>query len=517
MDLLITLLRAAHCRSTHHFFAVDALHHLNTAKGYALGTVLLGEHAQYLTGAKDPDKKFRDFRNHVVHVADGHWGGATKAARRWYGTLIEALDENRWSDAAYAAGVLSHYYTDPLMPLHTAQSKRESVVHRPLEWSVTKSYERILQCWRTDGHRIVFELSNQDDWLEQAIHAGAELAHQYYDELIDDYDLKVGCKRPTEGFNARAIDTLAGLFGVAITGWAKILERAASETKANIPEQPLSAAAFVAGLKMPAAWVTKRIESASERRAVQALFDEYSRTGKVKKNLPEEVKSVRRARRKDRDAERQRDNPHQASRDIATTVMPEPPRAPTNQTEPATETVPIRKPIEKRAQGSELDPAPIQQTVSAPQPERSPSASLAPTDDLVDAPSIGPKTAKRFAKIGITTVAQFLDASPEEMAEQLDTRWINEELLVDWQDQARLVCDVPSLCGYKAQLLVGVECRDAASLASERAKPLHKKIKAFAQTSEGKRALRSSRVPSKEDIAQWIDDAVSQIDLRKSA
>ena len=65
------------------------------------------------------------------------------------------------------------------------------------------------------------------------------------------------------------------------------------------------------------------------------------------------------------------------------------------------------------------------------------------TDDLVDAPSIGPKTAKRFAKIGITTVAQFLEASPAAVADQLRTRWIKTETIVDWQEQARLVATVP--------------------------------------------------------------------------
>ncbi len=69
---------------------------------------------------------------------------------------------------------------------------------------------------------------------------------------------------------------------------------------------------------------------------------------------------------------------------------------------------------------------------------------------LVDAPSIGPKTAKRFAEIGIHNIDDFLSADANEMAQQLNTSWIKPELIEDWQDQAQLVCEVPALCGYKA-------------------------------------------------------------------
>ncbi len=300
MNLLITILRAAHCRSTHHFFAIDALPLMMTQQGQRWQTVLLKHHSRYLEGAKDPDKKFRDFRNHVVHVKDGHWGGAPKKAEIWYENLIADLDAKRWSDAAYAAGVLSHYFSDPLMPLHTAQSEIESVVHRPMEWSVVKSYQRILDRWQDGNHKIVFDIPNQSGWLAQAVRRGAEVANRYYDELIKHYDLKSGVKRPTEGFDQHSIDILAGLFGLAITGWAKILERAADETRSEIPSLPLTAASLVATLQMPAAWITRRIESKTEREAVQAIFDEYQTSGRVERNKPAEVKSVATERQRDR-------------------------------------------------------------------------------------------------------------------------------------------------------------------------------------------------------------------------
>ena len=405
------------------------------------------------------------------------------------------MRQGRWSDAAYCAGVLSHYFTDPVMPLHTAQSKKESVVHRPLEWSVTKSYDKILERFRQGGYRVEFDLGNGDGWLAGAVHRGAELSNRHYDELIDRYDLAKGSRRPVEGFDDASIEILAGLFGVALTGWARIIERAADESNVEIPAATLSLTSLVASISMPVAWIVRRIASASEQKAVQAIFDEFQSTGQVTENLPPEVRSVRQERKRDRAIEQQRSSKHpkETSRFAAT--------------EPTGD------------QGAKVGP--VEQKPAAPMTipltETRPSAapSLAMTDDLVDAPSIGPKTAKRFAAIGITTVQQFVSASAPSMASRLNTRWIKTETIQDWQDQARLVASVPGLCGYKAQLLVGVECRDRAALAAQSASRLHVQIAQFAATKAGKRALRSSRVPTEEDVRGWISSA-SEEELKQA-
>ena len=36
---------------------------------------------------------------------------------------------------------MSHYYTDPIHPFHTAQSSAENNIHRAVEWSISKSYD----------------------------------------------------------------------------------------------------------------------------------------------------------------------------------------------------------------------------------------------------------------------------------------------------------------------------------------------------------------------------------------
>ncbi|TWU00950.1 DUF4332 domain-containing protein [Stieleria varia] len=482
MSLLARILRAAHCRSTHHYFAIDALQCVQTDKGRALADLLLTHYAGYLLGAKDPDTRFRDFQNHVVHVSDRHWGGAPKKAAHWADEAIECLDEECWEDAAYSIGVLSHYFTDPLMPLHTASSDAETVVHRPMEWSVCKSYEAIYSRWRDSQYQTVFPLTNKSsmlsgsDWVRDAVIQAAELSHPHYERLIEIYDLPAGVKSPPDGLNDESREILTDLFGFAITGTAQIIDRLANQTTAAIPPTSIALGTVIAAIQMPAAWVLKKIDSAKEKLAVAALFNEYQRTGTLTRHLPAEIKTVR--------SERAADTP-------AVSTKSETPQ-------PAT-------PSSGAAKITSVETKRIPQVPS-----------LSESDDLVDAPSIGPKTAKRFEAIGIHTVGEFLSASPDEMVVKLATSWIDQQKLIDWQHQARLVTQVASLCGYKSQLLVAVGCTNASQLAEQDASSLTAQIKQFAGTSAGKRILRNTSAPPESEIRKWIEDA-SSTPVRKVA
>ena len=73
-----------------------------------------------------------------------------------------AVRQQRWNDAAHAAGVLSHYFTDVIQPLHTQVDQREKVLHGPIECSIYRSFDSILQGWQDDEMRIVFQLADRD-------------------------------------------------------------------------------------------------------------------------------------------------------------------------------------------------------------------------------------------------------------------------------------------------------------------------------------------------------------------
>ncbi len=293
MSPLMSILRAAHCRCTHHHVALDATRFVETPAAQRLTTILLSQHEKYLAGAIDPDTRFRDFQNHVVHVNDGYWGGAPRLAIQWYGRLKAHLVADRYPEAAYAMGVLSHYFTDPLQPLHTVQHPRESLIHRPLEQSIQECYDELLAIWANDDLRLVFHFGDGDGWLGEAILKGAQLANLRSDALIDQYDLDRGVERPREGLNESCKLMLAELLGLAITGLARVMERVAAEAEAErggeLPQLGLMPTTLWAVLQIPEKLLLARLESRRERAAIDALIGEYRRTGKLVNNVPTEV------------------------------------------------------------------------------------------------------------------------------------------------------------------------------------------------------------------------------------
>ena len=84
MSLLLSVVFRSVCRTTHHRLAVDALRHLRVPEAEKWSDLFLHHHAEYLAGSEAPDERFKDFRNHVLHVAENGWGGAPQEARRWY-------------------------------------------------------------------------------------------------------------------------------------------------------------------------------------------------------------------------------------------------------------------------------------------------------------------------------------------------------------------------------------------------------------------------------------------------
>lgn len=535
--MIIPILRAARCRSTHHFFAIDALERIGDPNGIGraarLRDLLLKHYADYLKGAKDPDDTFKDFQNHVLHVSDNNWGGAPKACEQWLETTINHLNARQWQKAAYACGVLSHYFTDPIMPLHTGQSERETVVHRPMEWSICKGYEEIYCLCQYNRASVRIPFVQSSDWIRQAVIAAAQIAHTHYQRLIEIYNLARGTVDPPRGLTKEARQILSELFDLALSGWATVVGRIAAEASVELPDSSLTMATLIAGLDMPRSWVVRKFHNIAEQNAVKKIFDEYAETGTVRDNLPAEIKVVRReldkARREDseRQAATYEDNPKEPSPIAPLAIAPSTPASTAIAPAPialepiAHEPIPmvpvLPVAIVQEANESVASPKSTQRQVTKihrvsdlQAPVAAEESSLSMISPLVDAPSIGPKTAARFAQIGITTVEQFLKDDVDAMAADLATSWIKPALLADWQAQARLACEVPALCGYKSQLLVAVGCRTTAELASSSELELHNAISDFSATPEAARILLSAEPPDRAEIAKWIQSAQSR-------
>ena len=133
---------------------------------------------------------------------------------------------------------------------------------------------------------------------------------------------------------------------------------------------------------------------------------------------------------------------------------------------------------------------------------------------VVDAPSIGPRTASRLQQIGIHTVDDLLQEEAAQVAQRLASKRIDEQCVRQWQQQATLVCRIPMLRGYEAALLVAVGIHEPERLARCDADQLLSKVRRLTSTAEGKRLLRGAADPGLKKVAAWIRQAEHHRSLR---
>jgi hypothetical protein len=547
MSLLLNVIFASHARSTHHKLALDALRHLQCDEAAQWTDLIISQHTAYLEGAKAPDDDFKDFKNHVLHVKENFWGGAVSSAEHWYGQFIDHLRSSEWKDAAYAAGVLSHYYSDPQMPFHTGQTESEGAVHRAAEWSVTKSYEKLRTLLEQElGGYPRVNMSAADNWLEEMVKAGAVMANQYYDLLIDHYDLAVGVKDPPAGLDRVAQEAIARCLGHATIGFARILERAFEESAIRAPEVTLTMKAVLATINVPIRTVVNRLADAKDRRIVEAIYQEVQETGKAVHSLPESEKLVRQFHAAEvrrvsmmvlnaepaRKAGQRFGKPLHDQKTLVQKASAQPVSKPLTHTEaqpamtmkpaaasetnPPTKTDAISQPVshtsvtpETSATKAPIHSAAILPAVTPPSAiatsrSSAPRYYLKETAPIVDAPSIGPKTATRFNAIGMTTVDDFLNADPETTASRLAVRHITPDVIREWQAQSKLMVEVPGLRGHDAQLLVAANVDTPVQLRDSNAAELLDAVTAVTTTPHGKSILRDGSAPDLEEVESWI-------------
>ena len=136
------------------------------------------------------------------------------------------------------------------------------------------------------------------------------------------------------------------------------------------------------------------------------------------------------------------------------------------------------------------------------------------SDPIVDAPSIGPKTARRLRKAQIQTVADLLDCDPEAVQDQLRVRHITAEKIEDWQHQSRLMCQIPGIRGHDAQILVACGVQNPRTLQAASTDDLLELAVDFAESEDGVRLLRGGSAPDRAEVEQWIEWAGESRSLR---
>lgn len=274
--------------------AMDALRFLRGPEAEQWIDLFLKHHTVYLEGSKAPDDQFKDFKNHVLHVRENFWGGAVGACQKWYDKTVDLFQKGNWEEGVFAAGVMSHYFTDPHMPLHTGQSEAEGPIHRAAEWSITKTYHELQNILEVDhGGYPRLEIPNSEDWLGEMVRQGALRANPHYEVFIDHYNLAQGIKEPTLGLDQELKDRTAQCIGFATIGYARILERALEDAGVRPPLVDISLQGVLTTMALPVHWVTSRIIDGAEREQIRAMYEELQLTGKVIKNLPEDEKALR--------------------------------------------------------------------------------------------------------------------------------------------------------------------------------------------------------------------------------
>jgi hypothetical protein len=293
MHPLFHIVYGAHASGTHHKLALDALRHLQCKDADYWQRLFLAHARLYLEGAEAPDDDFKDFENHVLLPRDGLWGGAPAKVQSWYCHVVEALAGEDWPTAVYCAGVLSHYYTDPLQPFHTAQSEAENNIHRAVERSIAHSYGTLHALGLSALPDMRVEAGSGPDWLAELVCHGAGMANRHYEKLIAHYDIHRGVVDPPAGLDRVAQRIVAETMRYAYLSFAAVLDRAIADSRAFAPEIRLGGATLLAALQAPAKVVARRRAGARERRLVERIYDELQATGTVERNLPEEERRVR--------------------------------------------------------------------------------------------------------------------------------------------------------------------------------------------------------------------------------
>ncbi|MBI1186704.1 MAG: DUF4332 domain-containing protein [Alphaproteobacteria bacterium] len=605
MSMLFSIISATRCRSVHHHLAVDALRFLEGPDAAQWRMLLLHHHDQYLKGAKAPDEVFKDFKNHVLHVRSGEWGGAIDAAAEWRKRTVRAMQEKDWAHTAWCAGVMSHYVVDPFQPFHTHQTEEENVIHRAVEWSFFKSYRQFQAIIERElgGYPALAPLEG-DDWLAQMLRGAARDSTKHYETIVDHYNFPVGAKRPTEGLDETLRQAIAPLIARATVSWARVLDKLAAEAAVKPPRVGGALQAFFMTLETPIQKILAAIADSGERAQVAAQYEEFRKTGKVRQTLSEDETTVRALHaaevldtplssldarwpreigtahapgRRSRKAKSRSPAPAKAAANTAPAATPHPPppadpapagkaargkkaaaragapaplAAPEPPPPPPAAPAPSPSPFFNPAGGAPSEPAPAFKSAfteaPAPAPAPPPPAPVRETpraapslepeprpllltkkakkkrgkdaaperaefclrgdSPVQDAPSIGPKTAKRFHAIGIRTVSDLLALSPATAAVLLNTRFITSVDVSDWQAEAVLACTLPNLKSREAQALVACGLADVEAIADADPKALAEGLRVWATSSEGQRAWGKEE-PGEDDARTLIDRA----------
>lgn len=123
---------------------------------------------------------------------------------------------------------------------------------------------------------------------------------------------------------------------------------------------------------------------------------------------------------------------------------------------------------------------------------------------VADAPTIGVRMAERLKTVSVATVGDLIAADASAIAAALKDKNVTTDSVLQWQQQAMLVCRIPNLKGQDAQLLVAAGYNTAELVASADADSLYHAVNQVATSRSGQRFLRGGNPPDVDKTSQWI-------------
>lgn len=124
-----------------------------------------------------------------------------------------------------------------------------------------------------------------------------------------------------------------------------------------------------------------------------------------------------------------------------------------------------------------------------------------------DIPSVDRDHAAALRSVGIQDVASLLQATPAEIVSRLKMPRLTERMVRVWQAESQLMCGVPQLRGFDAQLLVSCGITSPRMLREMHPGVLLQRVEAFLSTDAGQNLLRSGSSFELSRITSWLVSA----------
>ncbi len=487
MEIIFNIALKSMSRSVHHKVAVEALRLIpDEWRKLFLKNINI-----YLKGSKAPDKEFHDFMNHVYHVHQD-WGGAPKSAQEWYNKLVELLQNKKWTEAVYAAGVLSHYYADVSHPFHTGQTEAEARIHSYTEFGAAEIYQKKIHPF------LKLELSqNITNDVTEFTKNMAKESFEYYVDFLDEFDTSKASKNKWgKAYSQRLIDITIDLLSHAISGYASLLNKAINEAGVSPPRTNLALQSFINILNIPIYWILRKMDKNEKKKITRAIEKEVKETGKAFHSLSEDDRTIvteySKAKKtnstwidhpklnKQRQARTEKKTVKMSKKGSNTTTKKE---SKTNKQEKTTKN--------KKKQVTN---------------EKVLRYYLNLTDNIEKAPEIGKKTAERLMKIGINTVQDLIQADAQQVAKKLNHPNIKAKDIERWKIEAELNSSIAGTRGHDVRIMYEMGIRKPEDLQAIQSEKLLKQAKEIA-VKLGERVVSKSSMPTLKEVEKWKNNA----------